>query len=461
MSESMQMFTAPAGGDQAQLVRRWLTLLAALALIGFATWQYMTRPTVLKVAVGPAGSERYKLLQRVSTDFKDGRKGIKLKLVEVKDSAEAARLLETDEVQLAVIRSDEAKVVDARSIAVVDKRAVVLAARGTAKPPAADKEEDAPAVPDVLQAPRLAGKRIAIAADMLGPNRELIARLLAHTGVTGGATTLTELPAERIAAALAAGEADVAALVVDPAAATTRKLIAGIAAAFGGEIVIGPPPAPEGLAAVHRDMAVVNLAPGVFGGAEPQPAQKLTTVAVTDELVADSDMSDQTASAVSRALLDLRGRMLSLSPGWEIETPPTDALRRFMPHSGVVEKPSTFLETYSDQLWLGLFALGIVGSSLAGLASWLGLKGQPRPDPIAGHVSSLIESLEKARSPDEIDALRQRLRELAASGLQRAIRSDDASAQSHPGEWYDLLDQLACRRREEISDGGRGQTPRI
>ncbi|MEZ5842420.1 MAG: hypothetical protein R3D27_01640 [Hyphomicrobiaceae bacterium] len=457
--------------NRGELARRWLAALVIGMLLTWLVWQVVSRPTVLTVAVGPPTSERVNFLRTVSERLRQGRKSIRLRVVPVKDSAEAARLLDNDTVQLAVLRSDQPDVADARSFAVLDRRAVLMfAAAAPAKSKGAtpskthakgaDDGEDGEATvaKGPLSPAHLIGRRIVVASDGFGANRTTVARLLAHSGLAAGSMTLTELPSRDIAPALASHRADVAVVIADPTSRATRALVADIVNALGGAVAVGPPPAPEALVAIHRALALTELPAGVLGGASILPTQKLPTVAITEELVGDSDIEEATGAQLTKALLEVRGRLTALvDTSFEIEAPPLDTLRRFMPHAGVSahinERSTTFLEKYSDQIWLGLFALGLIGSSIAGLAGRLGLVGGSAPvDPLPGEVERLLGAIAAASSPAEVDAIRRDLRTLAAARLRQAIASGlDASEADHPSQWFPLIDALAASRRDELT----------
>jgi hypothetical protein len=323
-----------------------------------------------------------------------------------------------------------------------------------------DGASEKPALPDVLKPDRLLGKRIVVGNDELGSNRALVARLLAHSGLVEPAIALTESPTAGIAALLAENKADVAALVLDVTDASTRAVMTEISRALSGAIAIGGPPSPEALASLYRDITVTKVAAGIFGGIRGLPSHSISTVAITDELVGDSDLSDAAAAQLTKAILERRGRMLAENLSFEIEPPPLDALRRYMPHAGVAaqlnERSTSFLETYSDQIWLGLFAIGLIGSSLAGLWNRLGLFGGDQPASTAARIEELVDRIESATTTDEIDQMRSEIRQLAKSQLKVAVNSRGANVYSKlPSDWFQTLDDLALHRAQEISKSER------
>jgi hypothetical protein len=131
-----------------------------------------------------------------------------------------------------------------------------------------------------------------------------------------------------------------------------------------------------------------------------------------------------------------------------------------MPHAGVAaqlnERSTSFLETYSDQIWLGLFAIGLIGSSLAGLWNRLGLFGGDQPASTAARIEELVDRIESATTTDEIDQMRSEIRQLAKSQLKVAVNSRGANVYSKlPSDWFQTLDDLALHRAQEISKSER------
>jgi hypothetical protein len=174
------------------------------------------------------------------------------------------------------------------------------------------------------------------------------------------------------------------------------------------ELSVSGAPAHEALALRFQELHTIKVPAGIFGGAMPDA--DIDTVGISYEIVAHSGMSEQTATAVTRTLMELRGRLRRvLDNTYAIETPPVEEPRRFLPHSGtaayVNSEAKTLFEVYSEHIWLALFSLGLIGSSIAGVLSWAGLKQQPAAATLAGELRALAGRLEVASTTAEIDAI--------------------------------------------------------
>src|SRR5437899_2706077 len=79
----------------------WLIVLAGtllLAGLAVAAYQIATLPTELKIAVGPEGSDDYQVVQKIQEQLAErpSMRSIKLTIVGVSSSKEAAKLIDAD-----------------------------------------------------------------------------------------------------------------------------------------------------------------------------------------------------------------------------------------------------------------------------------------------------------------------------------------------------------------------------
>jgi TRAP-type uncharacterized transport system substrate-binding protein len=93
-------------------MRRWLERVAAvvLAIAGaIALWfayEVYSRPTDLKVAVGPVAGDDYNLLTGLARRLASTKAAVRLTIVPSEGPVHAARALENGSADLAVIRAD-------------------------------------------------------------------------------------------------------------------------------------------------------------------------------------------------------------------------------------------------------------------------------------------------------------------------------------------------------------------
>ncbi|MDB5569804.1 MAG: hypothetical protein JWN93_987 [Hyphomicrobiales bacterium] len=423
-----------------RLLLRWTATLFGLAAIGLAGWFAFTQPRTLRVAVGPEGSQQMTFMRALARAMVETRQGFRLEITPTASSADAARALDAGDVQLALLRSDDSTSTEARSIVVVQKRHVIVAAR-------ADR-----GVGDVSQ---LAGHVIGVVRGESDDNRPLVERILAHYRVGQGAADLRDVPIQAAGAALASGEVDALVFVAWPGQ-RLRRIIADVVEREKVPVVIAGIPAAEALAFRYRDLEAATLPAGVLGGTPALPPQTLPTVAITYELVASSDMRDAVATDLTTALLEARTRLRRTEDNsFAVDTPSIETQRRYMPHAGVVayvnDDTQTFLEEYSDHIWLTLFSLSILGSSVMGFLGWVGLRERPDSVGMTQHMAGLVDQLDAARTLAEVDEVEEAfdavLKSLIRDYANGVIDSND---DFDPTPWIGLFGRLVDKRRAAL-----------
>ncbi|HEY0909033.1 MAG TPA: TRAP transporter substrate-binding protein, partial [Bradyrhizobium sp.] len=121
----------------------FVMLAGILAVIGTlaGAYYFATRTVVLRIAVGPAGSDDVKLVQALTQGFTQSHGHIRLRPVQTDGAAASAQALADNKVDLAIIRGDLDVPRNAQAVATLRKNVVVLwvppAARGKGRKAAA------------------------------------------------------------------------------------------------------------------------------------------------------------------------------------------------------------------------------------------------------------------------------------------------------------------------------------
>src|SRR6201996_4304342 len=125
LSDSLNASPASTGRRRSSpflLIAAALLVFAAVAGAVFLLW----RPTTLRIAVGPAGSDDQKLIQNLAQEFITESSPVRLTLIPTAGSVESLGLLAAGETDLAVGRADEDMPSGAGSVAILRKNVVVL-----------------------------------------------------------------------------------------------------------------------------------------------------------------------------------------------------------------------------------------------------------------------------------------------------------------------------------------------
>src|SRR4051794_3646775 len=137
-----------------------LILAAGIFLFGAAagTLYLVLRPTILRIAVGPPGSDDQKLIQALAQIFARERNSIRLTPITTEGATDSIALLAAGKAELAVARGDLNLPANAQSVVILRKNVVVLWAP-SGLPPKGAKRQPAPKIKSIDE---LAGRRIGV-----------------------------------------------------------------------------------------------------------------------------------------------------------------------------------------------------------------------------------------------------------------------------------------------------------
>lgn len=409
---------------------RWAFALSGLiAIISGALIVYRW-PTTLTIAVGPENSPLLAYTREIRDALATARAPYRLKIVATQGSPYSSKVLDSRKADLAIVRSDDETSQFARSLVVLQRKTLFAIARKQALP-STDKPAAKPAPPKQVTAqtadendntaegkaaaapkkPAPAAKKQAKLSrkkptaktakgdgeddgksfleqvgkmrgailNRRGSNDLPIVRLaLQHYGINGRSGSLPILNRKEAEAAFRARTIDFLIVFAHPSELAIRRLVRTSRGILGNDFTLLGPPGAKGLAYQLKNLENSSLPAGVFGGNPPLPASDLESVAVTYEMVATTHMGERRAANLTKTLTDLRTQLRGSDDGeFAIELPSTDEVRRYLPHPGSMAisngEVKTILDAYSDIIWLALFGLGLAGSAISSLMTWLGI----------------------------------------------------------------------------------------
>ncbi|KMO33127.1 C4-dicarboxylate ABC transporter substrate-binding protein [Methylobacterium variabile] len=383
-------------------------LLAALVLGAVAgAVLYLSRPTTLRVAVGPRDRVESHLIQAYADALARAREDIRLEVVPCDDVRDSAAALQSGRADLAVVRPDVRLPENGLTLAVLHDEALVVAA-----PP----DSGIQAFPD------LAGKRLGLVAHH-GADQPLVASLLAYYALTPvpadtaptapGSVAVVPLRASEVAAALAEHRIDAAAVIAAPSAKSAARVVQAVESASPGRgaVIVA---IPDGEAIVQRlpELQSVTIAAGTFGGRPKRPDDDVKTVGASYRLMARASLSRDTAASVTQHLFELRSRLAAMSSTANLMKAPefdsaAEATSARLPiHPGAVDyyerEQQTFLQRYEDWVYLVAFFGGGLGSAVAWLGQRLAREQRARIDAV---LDRLLAILTEARATQDEAAL--------------------------------------------------------
>src|ERR1700742_2275830 len=104
----LQGISIPASPRPVRRQMAFVMLAGILAVIGTlaGAYYFATRTVILKVAVGPAGSDDLKLVQALTQGFTQSHSHIRLRPVQTDGAVASAQAMADSKVDLAIIRGD-------------------------------------------------------------------------------------------------------------------------------------------------------------------------------------------------------------------------------------------------------------------------------------------------------------------------------------------------------------------
>src|SRR4051794_18440361 len=402
-----------------------LILAAGIFLFGATAGALylLLRPTTLRIAVGPPGSDDQKLVQTLAQIFARDGSHIRLAPITTEGAAESIALFAASKADLAVARGDLDLPANAESVAILRKNVVVLwapsglPAKGSKKKPAAK----------INGIDELAGHRVGVIGRTQA-NVTLLRVILTESGVNPDKVAVTQFGTSQIAE-MARDPAIDAYMAVGP---LTSKIPAEAIAATAkarGEPKFLPIDVSEAIAQKHPLYEAEEIPGSTFNSSPARPEDKIDTVSVNHLIVARKSLPDTAVGGFVRQLFSVRQILAREVPGAaKIEKPDTDKDAALPAHAGAAAyidgTERTFLERYSDYFWFVILLLSGLGSAGAWLRHYL--KRDEREQTTV-HREQLLAMISRAREAGTLEELAAMQHEVDAT-LRETLQSYDDGA---------------------------------
>jgi hypothetical protein len=369
--------------------------LAVVAAISLTAYFY-ERPTIVRVAVA-RDSDDHHLLMAYAQVFAREREPVRLRVVPVDSVTASGAALDARQVDLAVVRTDIGMPRDGQTAVILRRSAAILVAPGGS---AIARINDLGGRPIGVLVPRRGA----------GANVRVLDMILARYDVEGGGTRKIPLTLADLPAALADRRIE-ALFAVGPTTSGALASAIDMVAASGS----GPPafiPIAEAKAIAQRIPAFepLEVPRGAFGGAIPRPAKDIQTLAVSTRLVARTDLADPVVGDITRVIFAQRPTVAANQPLANLmEAPATDKDQALPVHTGAAAfldgDEQTFLDKYSDYIYIGAMVLSVLASAAAALASRLTSMNHVRIDEMLEKLFGILALARQAQSEEALGAL--------------------------------------------------------
>ncbi len=412
-----------------------LTLILTAATVwGTRTW--LTDSETLVFAVGDADSLEARFAAKLAAVLKNNSSKLRLKIVTNADSAKALAQFDRREADLAVLRTDAKVPARARAVAILEHDILLLISPGSKK---------------IKSLAELKKKKIAVLAD--GDNAVTFVRNVLDISESSDATSRVQMapPGSTLDKLFASG--GYGAVIAIAHASTIMKDKRFEQYGKASNFTVNAIDESKALARRNPGISEETLATGVLSSSPAIPDDDLDTVGLQWLLVAQSRMATTTAGDLARTIYENKAA-LALDDGFasRIEPADTDKDAFVVAHQGAAEyindDTKSFMDRYSDLLYLGAGALSVIGSIFAGLYTKVTRIAPEKAGELATAILDIGERIEYANSPDALEALQDELEGIlrgAVIGLRDGTISSDGLDTFKLG--YELVrDEIGMRR---------------
>jgi TRAP-type uncharacterized transport system substrate-binding protein len=412
-----------------------LTLILTVATVwGGRIW--LRNSETLNFAVGDAGSPEARFAARLAAVLKNNSSRLRLKIVSSADSARALAQFDHRRADLAVLRTDAKVPSRARALAILEHDLVLLLSPGGKK---------------IKSLAELKKKKIAVLAD--GDNSVTFLRntLELYDSSDGGPRLQLAPPNSTFDRLFAAG--GYGAVIAMAHASTIIKDKSYEQYAKHGSFTLNAIGEAKALARKNPGISEETLATGTLSSSPPIPAEDIDTIGLQWLLVAQSRMSTTTAGDLARAIYENKAE-LALPDGFASRIEPADVDKDafIVAHQGAAEyindDTKSFMDRYSDLLYLGVAALGVIGSIFAGIYTKLTRIAPEKAGELATAILDIGEKIEHANSIDALETLQDELERIlrgAVIGLRDGTISSDGLDTFKLGYEF-VRDEIGMRR---------------
>jgi TRAP-type uncharacterized transport system substrate-binding protein len=403
----------------------WLRLVLLVGIIGLASgasllaYRYYTYPATLSVAVGSIDGEAANAMSAIASRLAATNAPVRFKVVDSGTAVEAAKAFATGKVDLAVVRGDVGDLSQAQAVVVVSHMVALIIAPPGSTIDGVDK---------------LKGRRVGVLG---GDANTKIVEVLSKEYGLDRAKVFKDIAVPDARRAIQSKEVS-ALLVVIPLAEKYLSLVKGVFQQGPKALpVLVPIESAAAIAQSERAYESFDLPKGTLRGAPPVPDDDVTTLRASLYLVARKKLSSDLIAGLTQSIMRVRRELMGEQPLFaQITAPSTDPDAYLPLHPGAAAfyngTQQSFMDEYSNWIYLTPMALGGAATLLAAAWKFLGLGG---PATKQGPLDSLYALARRIRNAsteaelldieEEIDDILKEQRAKSAKGDESAV--DDAT----------------------------------
>ena len=404
-----------------------LLLFASLVGVAFV----ILRPTTLRIAVGPSGSDDQQLIQAMAQAFARDGGGVRLALVTTAGPVDSIAALAAGKADLAVARSDEEMPEGTMSVAIMRKNVVVLwAPLGSARQAARrDTKSKVKTIADLV------GHKVGVVG-RTQVNVNLFRVILKESGVDPDRVQVAQFGTDQINEMVRDTSVDAFMTVAPLDSKTTIDAILATARQRGQPSFLSIDVS-EAIAAHHPFYESEQIPGSAFTSFPARPDDTVETAGVNHLIVAPKSLSETTVATLARQIFAAKPSLTREIPAAaRIEKPDTEKDAARPAHPGAAAyidgTERTFMEKYSDYIWASVLLLSVLGSITAGVRHYIKRDERRLNTLHRQKLTAAIVQIRKIETLAELDAMQCEaddiLRETLACYDDGAIEQADLAA---------------------------------
>jgi len=410
----------------------WLRIVSLLGVVvlctgaGLLGYRWYAHPVTLTLAVGSMDGEAAKAMSAIASQLVSDGASVRFKVIDTGNVLESAKTFAAGDVDLAVVRGDVGDLSQAQAIVVLAHVTVLLIV-----PPGSS----------IDSIDKLKGRTVGVLG---GDANSKVVDVLNNTyDLARGKVVFKNLTLQEVRQAVQSKQIN-ALLVVIPLTEKYLSLVKGFFQQGAKTLpVLIPIDSAAAIAEANRAYESFDVPKGTLRGSPPVPDDDLTTLRASLYLVAKKTLSADVATNLAQTIMKVRRELLRENPLFaQITAPSTDADAYLPVHPGALAfyngTQQSFMDEYSNYIYLGPMILGGIASVLAAAWKFLGI-GQPevREGPLdtlyglARRIRGVNSETELSSIEEEIDNILRAERLKAEDGDESAVDAATLNVVAH------------------------------
>ncbi|WP_027549575.1 TAXI family TRAP transporter solute-binding subunit [Bradyrhizobium sp. Cp5.3] len=412
-----------------------LTLLLSLVTV-WAGRAMLHNSETLTFAVGAPNSDEALFATKLAALLKNNASHFRIKIVNNPDNARALAQFDRRQADLAILRTDAKVPPRARTLAILEHDLVLLLGPGNKK---------------IKSLAELKKKKVAVVAE----NESSLAFVRSILDIPDGpdAAKIQMAPQGATLDKLFAPSSGFSAVIAIVHASRAVRDKAYEQVAKHGGFTLNAIDEAKALARKFPGISDETLTAGTLSASPEIPDDDLDTIGLEWLLVAQSKMSLTTGGDLARIVYENKSA-LGLDNGFatRIEPASTEKDAFVMAHQGAADyindDTKSFMDKYSDMMYLGAGALSIIGSIFAAIYTKITRVAPEKASKLSTAILDIGERIEHAHSLDQLECLQDELEGIlrgAVIGLRDGTISTDGLDTFKLGYEF-VRDEIGMRR---------------